>query len=227
MKITYLGHSSFLVETSKARLVFDPFISGNPLASDQIQLADLKPDYILVSHGHGDHVGDLMELAKMSGATVISSFEVETWVRKQGHDKAHGMNFSGSWEFDFGKVKMFQAAHTSSFPDGSYAGAAGGFIIEADGKCFYYAGDTGLFLDLKLIPMLHQLDFAFLPIGDNFTMDAKQAAMAMEFIDCKTCIGMHYDTFGFIKIDHEKAREHFAKRNKKLILQRIGEQIEL
>lgn len=227
MLITYLGHSSFLIEVAGSRLIFDPFIRGNDLAKGKVDFDSLKPDYILVSHGHEDHTADLLDLAKISGATVIGSWEMQVWLNKQGIDKTHAMNFGGSWTFPFGRVKMFQAMHTSSFADGSYAGAAGGFIVETEEKCFYYAGDTGLFTDMKLIPMFHQLDFAFLPIGDNFTMDAEQASVAAEFIECDKVIAMHFDTFGFIKVDHDKSKKYFSSLSKELIIPEIGQSIEL
>ncbi len=226
MKITYLGHSCFHIDTGKAQLVFDPFIRPNDKAKGIVDIDKVKADYILVSHGHDDHTADLVYLAKKTGATVISSYEVQAWLGKQGIEKSHPMNFGGSWSFDFGTVKFFQAAHTSSFADGSYAGAAGGFIITTDESCFYYAGDTGLFQDMKLIPMFHTLDFAFLPIGDNFTMDAEQAVIAAEFIACEDIIAMHFDTFGFIEIDHQKASESFRNMGKSLLIPEIGKTIE-
>lgn len=226
MKITYLGHSCFQIDTGKAKLVFDPFIRPNELAKGKVDIDSIEADYILVSHGHEDHTADLVYLAKKTGAKVVGSWEMQVWLNKQGIDNTHAMNFGGSWEFDFGKVKFFQAAHTSSFADGSYAGAAGGFIVTTEEQCFYFAGDTGLFQDMKLIPMFHQLDFAFLPIGDNFTMDAEQAVIAADFIDCEEIIAMHFDTFGFIEIDKEAARSSFENMGKHLMIPEIGESIE-
>ncbi|MBI1221478.1 MAG: metal-dependent hydrolase [Bacteroidetes bacterium] len=226
MKITYLGHSCFQIDTGKAKLVFDPFIRPNELAKGKVDIDKVEADYILVSHGHEDHTADLVYLAKKTGAKVLGSWELHNWVNKQGIENTHPLNFGGSWEFDFGKVTYFQALHSSSFGDGSYAGSAGSFIVTTYDHCFYFAGDTGLFQDMKLIPMFHELDFAFLPIGDNFTMDAEQAVIASDFIRCDEIIAMHFDTFGFIKIDKEKATKSFENMGKNLIIPEIGKSIE-
>ncbi|TNE82350.1 MAG: metal-dependent hydrolase [Bacteroidetes bacterium] len=227
MLITYLGHASFLIETGKHRLVFDPFIRGNELTKGKVDFDALKPDFILVSHGHEDHTADLVDLANASGAQVIGSWEMQNWLHQQGIKNTHAMNFGGSWNFPFGRVKFFQAMHTSSFADNSYAGAAGGFIVETEEHCFYYSGDTGLFQDMKLIPMFHDVSFSFFPIGDNFTMDAEQAAMAAEFVNCDKVIAMHFDTFGFIEVDHAAARKSFDQLGKELIIPEIGKSFEL
>jgi len=227
MEIRYLGHSCFLVDTGKGRLLFDPFIRPNELAQGKVDIEKVEADYILVSHGHDDHTADLMYLAEKCKAKVIGSWELCSWVEKNGYANTHAMNFGGSFSFNFGRVKMFQAMHTSSFGDGSYAGAAGGFIVSTENKCFYYAGDTGLFSDMKLIPEFHKLDFAFLPVGDNFTMDAEQAVVASDFIRCNRIIAMHFDTFGYIRLDHQKARRLFENRGKELIIAEIGESINL
>lgn len=226
MKITYLGHSCFHIDTGKAKLVFDPFIRPNELAKGIVDIDKLKADYILVSHGHDDHTHDLVYLAKKTGAKVICSWEIQDWMHKQGVENTHAMNFGGSWKFDFGTVRFFQALHSNSLPDGSPAGAAGGFIVSCEEGTFYYSGDTGLFQDMKLIPMFHELDFAFLPIGDNFTMDAEQATIAADYIDCEDIIAMHFDTFGSIKINKEEARKEFAKLGKDLLIPEIGKTFE-
>lgn len=222
MKITYLGHSCFLIDTGKASILFDPFIRGNEKTKGKVDIDSLKVDFILVSHGHDDHTGDLVYLAKKTKATVIGSAELCSWMERQGHASNHAMNFGGSRDFSFGRVKFFQAAHTSSFADGTYAGAAGGFIVTTPEHCFYYAGDTGLFQDMKLIPLFHQLDFAFLPIGDNFTMDAEQAVIAADFIQCEEIIAMHFDTFGYIEVDKEKVKKTFFNMGKNVLIPEIG-----
>jgi L-ascorbate metabolism protein UlaG (beta-lactamase superfamily) len=227
MKITYLGHSCFQINTGKALLVFDPFIRPNGLAEGKVDIDSIQADYIFVSHGHEDHTADLLYLAEKTGATVVGSWELCAWLGKKGYGKSHPMNFGGSRSFDFGKVKMFQALHTSSFADGSYAGAAGGFIITSAEKCFYYAGDTGLFTDMQLIPLFHRLDFAFLPVGDNFTMDAAQAAVASDFISCGKIVAMHFDTFDFIKTDKDEALRIFKEKGKQLLFPEIGKTFEL
>ena len=224
MKLTYYGHSCFEVELNGKTLLFDPFISGNELAKD-VDIASLKPDYILLSHGHADHVADAEQIAKQSDATIISNYEIVTWFGNKGIEKGHPMNHGGSWQFDFGTVKYVNAIHSSSMPDGSYGGNPGGFIVSSDDKTFYYAGDTALTMDMQLIPKFHQLDLAILPIGDNFTMDIKEAVMAADFIDCNKIVGMHYDTFGFIKIDHGAAKKAFTEAGKELMLLGIGESI--
>lgn len=226
MKLQFLGHSCFLLELASSRILFDPFISPNELART-INVEKVNADFILQSHGHVDHFADLIPVAKRTGATVVSSWEITEWLKKKGIDKVHPMNIGGSWEFGFGKVKMVLAVHSNSLPDGSYGGTAAGFIIEAEGKRIYYAGDTALTNDMKLIGEYWRPDVALLPIGNNFTMSIDDAVIAADFIQCKNIIGMHYDTFGFIKIDHEEAVRKFELRSKSLTLMDIGDTITL
>src|SRR5690606_14319993 len=169
MKVTYYGQSCFLLEIQDRKLLFDPFITPNELAK-HIDIDAIAADYILVSHGHSDHSADLVYLAKKTGATVISSFEIITWLERQGITDGHSMNIGGKWNFDFGTVKMVYAAHSNSLPDGSYGGTAAGFILHINEKCIYYAGDTALTQEMKLTGELYAPDVAFLPIGDNYTM---------------------------------------------------------
>jgi len=226
MKITYYGHACFGLEIKGKHIVFDPFISGNELAKD-IDVNRIKADYILLSHAHGDHVADVETIAKNTGASIISNAEIVGYYSNK-EIKGHPMNHGGKWKFDFGIVKYVNAIHSSSFPDGSYGGNPGGFVIWNDENCFYFAGDTALTMDMKLIPMTcPRLDFAMLPIGDNFTMDYDDAVIASDFIECEKIIGCHYDTFGYIKIDHEAAKKAFEKRGKELILPTIGESFEV
>lgn len=225
MQFTYYGHACFGIETGGKKFLFDPFISGNELAKD-IDVKKIEADYILVSHGHGDHVADLVDIAKRTGAMVISSYEVVNWAQQQGVAKAHPMNF-GSAMFDFGKLHFLPAWHSSSMPDGSNGGNPGGFLVHGQEKKFYYSGDTCLMMDMQLVPRYAKLDFAILPIGGNFTMDADDALIAAEFIQCDKIIGVHFDTFGYIKIDHEKTKEKFKAAGKELILPRIGEVVNL
>jgi len=221
MNITYYGHSCFGVEVNGKHLVFDPFIKPNPLAKN-IDLKTIKADYIIVSHGHNDHTADLIELATLTGAKVIASFELITWVEKHGITNTHAMNTGGKWKFDFGHVKCVHAVHSSSLPDGSYAGAAMGFIIESTAGHFYYSGDTALTYDMKLIGEYRNVGFAFMSIGDNFTMSVDNAIIASEFIRCPKIIGMHFNTFEQIKIDTEEAVKKFRRAGKELILIEIG-----
>ena len=226
MEITYLGHSCFEANVQGKKMLFDPFIRHNPLAS-AIKVEELKPDYILLSHGHADHVADAAEIATQSGALLMGCFEVTEWFRNQGVENVDPMNVGGKWMLDCCKVKCVTAVHSSSMPYGSYGGAPMGFVIESSEKNFYFAGDTALTYDMKLIGEYRTLDFAFLPIGDNFTMSVDNALIASDFINCDTIIGMHYDTFGYIKINHEEAIGKFANAGKKLILPTIGQTFSL
>ena len=228
MKVTYYGHACFNVEIGGKNLLFDPFISYNELAK-HIDINQIQADYILLSHGHMDHIADAIAIASRTGAKVISNFEIiEGWVQKQGIKNTHSLNPGGRFHFDFGSVKCVSAVHSSSLPDGSYAGNPVGFVIEHEGGAFYYSGDTALTMDMKLIPMTcKKLDLAILPIGDNYTMGIAEAIIASDFVDCNNILGVHYDTFGWIKIDHDAAQKQFADKGKKLSLLTIGETKEL
>lgn len=221
MNITFYGHACFGIEINGKSILFDPFISPNELAKG-IDIDSIKADYILVSHGHEDHVADVATIAKNTGAKIVSNFEIVTWFGKQGLENGHPMNHGGQWKFDFGTVKYVNAVHSSVLPDGSNGGNPGGFVIESSEGNFYYAGDTALTMDMQLIGRMHKLDFAILPLGDNFTMGVDDAVVASEFINCKKIVGMHYDTFGYIVIDKEAAKAKFADAGAELILLDIG-----
>ena len=221
MNITYYGHSSFGAEINGKHLLFDPFITPNPLAH-HIDITTIKADYILVSHGHEDHVADLVTIAKRTGAKVICSYEIHLWLLEKGVTNTHPMNIGGKAKFDFGNVKCVIAIHSSVLPDGVYGGNPMGFIVESSAGNFYFAGDTALTYDMKLIGDYRKIDFAMLPIGDNFTMGPDNAIIASEFIKCKKIIGMHYDSFPPIKINKEEAINKFVKAGKELILMEIG-----
>jgi L-ascorbate metabolism protein UlaG (beta-lactamase superfamily) len=227
MNITYYGHACFSIKIGDNTILFDPFITPNELASS-IDIKEINAEYILVSHGHEDHIADVLEIAKNTGAKLISNFEIVTWFGNKGVENGHPMNHGGSWSFEFGKVKYVNAVHSSTLPDGSSGGNPGGFIIEANnGFTFYYAGDTALHYDMKLIGEGYDLDFAILPLGDNFTMGVNDAIKAAEFIQCKKIIGMHYDTFGYIKIDHSESIQKFKNAGTDLSLLKIGETISI
>jgi len=226
MEVTFFGHSSFLVNISGKKILFDPFISPNDNAKD-IDVASIEADYILVSHGHEDHVADVVSIAKRTGAVVVSNFEVVSWFQKQGLENVHPMNHGGSKTFDFGKVKYVNAIHSSTMPDGSVGGNPGGFVVQTEDKTFYYAGDTALTYDMKLIGEAFSIDLAFLPIGDNFTMDIHDAIKAASFVGTDKFIGMHYDTFPYIEIDAQEVKKAAKAAGKELIMLNIGEKITL
>lgn len=226
MNLSFYGHSCFSVTVNGKKLLFDPFITGNELAKD-INVDHIEADYILLSHGHSDHVADVEIIAKRTGATIIAAYEVAMWFAHKGIEKYQPMNTGGKWTFDFGTVKCVNAIHSSSLPDGSYGGNPMGFIIINDEQNFYYSGDTALTLDMQLIPMFADIDFAVLPIGDNFTMGMEDAVQAAKMVQTKRVIAVHYDTFGFIKIDHRKAIDLFNTNELELTLPAIGETIEL
>lgn len=227
MKITFLGQSTLLLEIGDKKLIVDPFISGNEKANS-IDVDAINVDYILLTHGHQDHVLDVEQIAKNNPeATLISNYEIVSYYGEKGIN-GHPMNHGGSKTFDFGTLKYVTAIHSSVLPDGTYAGNPGGFVLNTDDKCIYIAGDTALTMDMKLIPMTSpKLDLAILPVGDNFTMGYKDAAIAADFVECDTVLGYHFDTFPYIEIDKEQAVNHFKSKNKSLTLLEIGESITL
>lgn len=226
MQFTYFGHSCFAVVLNGKTVLFDPFITFNELAK-AIDLKKISADYILLSHGHADHIADCITIAKETGAKIIASWEIHDWLNRQGITNTHPMNTGGKWNFGDFTVKCVVAQHSSGLPDGSYGGNPLGFLIYTSEGVFYYSGDTALTLDMQLIPKWAKLNFAVLPIGDNFTMDAADAADCAEMAGVSTVIGVHFDTFGYIKIDHKKAKEIFSKQGKTLHLLTVGETISI
>ena len=231
MKIAYYGHSSFAAEINGKHLLFDPFITQNPLA-EAVDIKKIKADYIFVSHAHYDHIIDAAAIADQTGATVISNFEVITWLGKNGVKNTRPLNPGGTYSSDFGRAKCVNAIHSSSLPDGTYGGSAGGFVVESADANFYYSGDTALTLDMKLISG-HEFDrdratettklkFAVLCIGGNLTMYIDDAIRAADLLQCKDVMGVHYDTFPLIKIDHAAAKEKFRSKGLNLHLLPIG-----
>ncbi|MGF1533662.1 MAG: metal-dependent hydrolase [Bernardetiaceae bacterium] len=225
MQITFYGHSTLGIQTGQHHLLVDPFITPNELAA-HIDANQIPADYILLTHGHQDHVADAIPMAKRTGATIVGAFEVATWAGTQGIEKTHPMNHGGSWNFDFGTLKMTNAVHSSVLPDGTYGGNPAGYLLQAD-KNIYIAGDTALTMDMQLIPRWAKLDLAILPIGDNFTMGIADAIIAAQFVQAKRVLGVHYDTFGYIKIDHAAAKAQFAQAGITLELLEIGASLTL
>jgi L-ascorbate metabolism protein UlaG (beta-lactamase superfamily) len=225
MKITFYGHSALGIEVKGKHLLIDPFISGNSKAS-HIDVNAIKADYILLTHAHQDHILDVEAIAKRTNAVIVSNWEIATYYGNKGFQN-HPMNIGGSWQFDFGSVKYVNAVHSSSFPDGSYGGNPGGFVIEGEHRNIYISGDTALTYDMKLIPLRTKLDLVILPIGNNFTMDVEDAIIASDFVACDKILGVHFDTFGYIEINHEEAIKKFFEKGKDLMLLEIGDFIEI
>jgi L-ascorbate metabolism protein UlaG (beta-lactamase superfamily) len=222
MKTTFYGHACFSVQIKNRTLLFDPFITPNELAKS-IDVNKVPADYILISHGHADHMADAISIAKRTGAAVVSNFEVATWCQKQGAPKIQPLNHGGSAKLDIGSAKLVNAIHSSSLPDGTYGGNPGGFVVETSEGNFYYSGDTALTMDMKLIGESTKLKFAALPVGDNFTMCADDAIKVSDFVKCDEILGLHFDTFPPIKIDHKATIEKFTAKGKKLYLLKPGE----
>ncbi|MBN9382443.1 MAG: metal-dependent hydrolase [Chitinophagaceae bacterium] len=226
MKITYYGHSCFSIVAGGKHILFDPFITGNELAKN-IKLEDIKADYIFVSHGHFDHMQDVVAIAGRTGAMVVGSWELYSYFSKQGVQQVQPLNPGGKASFDFGTVKGVAAQHSSSFQDGSYAGVASGFVFKTGDGSFYYSGDTALTLDMTLIPKWTALDLAVLPIGDRLTMGVEDAIEAAQFVKTSKVVGVHYDTWGLIQIDKPAAIQEFKKNGLTLYLPGIGESIDI
>ena len=228
MKVTYYGQACLSVEIGGVTLLFDPFIRLNPLAK-HVDVDAIPADYVLVTHGHIDHVADAVEIARRTGATVIANYEVGQWLGKQGvpEGKIHLLNHGGAFGFPFGRVKYVNAIHSSTLPDGTPGGNPGGFVVESAEGNFYHAGDTALTYDMKLIGEVTHLKWAALPIGDNFTMGVDDAIRAADFIKCARVLGIHYDTFPPIRLNHEDARRRFTAAEKDLVLMGIGETLDL
>ena len=226
MKITYYGHSCFSVVADGKNILFDPFISGNELAK-KINIDDIKADYIFVSHGHFDHSLDVVAIANQTGATVVGSWELYNYFAKQGLKNLHPLNPGGKFTFNFGTVKAVIAQHSSSFPDGTYAGAPSGFVFNTIEGNFYYSGDTALTLDMTLIQKWTDLNFAVFPIGDVLTMGVEDAIEAARLVKVAHVMGVHYDTFGFIKINRADAINEFAKAGLTLYLPEIGGSVDI
>ena len=226
MKLTFYGHATFSLDVQGKKILFDPFFTGNP-AANGVTADSIEADFIFVSHGHADHTSDLVNIAKRTGATCVAAAEIASWLHKQGIENALPMNYGGYINFPFGKARGVNAIHSSSFHDGTYAGNPLGFVFSTPEGDFYYSGDTGLTMDMQLIPLWANLSFAILPIGGHFTMDVADALYASDFVKTNKVVGVHYDTFGYIKIDKEAAIKTFADKGKTLLLPTVGETVEL
>ncbi|WP_028392232.1 metal-dependent hydrolase [Bacillus cihuensis] len=227
MKVSFHGHAVVMINTKGTTVLFDPFINGN--GQTDLKVEDVHPDVIILTHGHGDHLGDTVELAKKHDALVIGSAEMAHYLGAQGVERTHGMNIGGAYEFEFGRVKFTTAFHSNSFitNDGQiiYLGMPSGVLFTAEGKTIYHAGDTAVFSDMKLIGERHPIDLAFLPIGDNFTMGPEDAALAAEYLQAKQVVPIHYNTFPPIKQDPQKFLALLKAGNGKVL--EPGDYIEL
>jgi L-ascorbate metabolism protein UlaG (beta-lactamase superfamily) len=226
MKVSYHGHSIVQIKSNGKTIFIDPFITGNQLTD--LKVEDVQPDVILLTHGHNDHVGDTVELAKKHNALVVANAELSDFLSGQGVN-THAMHIGGAYQFDFGKVKLTQAFHGSSFMTEDnqivYCGMPAGILFMNEGKTIYHAGDTALFSDMSLIGDRHPIDVAFLPIGDNFTMGPEDAAYAAKLLKAKTIVPIHYNTFPPIKQDPNKFLDLLEDKNGKVL--EPGEMIEL
>ena len=227
MKVSYFGHACFLVEIGNKSILFDPFIKPNPLAS-KVNISQINPDYILLSHAHNDHIADLEEIAKQSNAEIVSIYEISSWLEEQNYtNQLHGMNIGGTLNADSFSIKMVSAMHSSTLPDGKPGGVAAGYVIKSMDKTMYFAGDTALTYDMKLIGEEFDIDFAILPIGGYFTMDISDAVKAADFVKTDKIVGMHYDSFPPIEIDHVEAQMVAKTGKKELMLIEIGNNIRI
>lgn len=226
MKVTFYGHACLGIEIEGINLLFDPFITPNPLAS-KIDIGTIPCDYLLVSHAHQDHMADAIAIANRTGATLISTYEVATWFGNQGVANVQPMNHGGSLHLPFGRLKMVNAIHSSSFPDGTYGGNPAGFVIStAKQGDFYYSGDTALTYDMKLINEEFDIKYAFICMGDLFTMGMADALKAADFVGTDDVVAIHFDTFPPIQLDRVAANKLFIDNGKTLLIPEIGQSFE-
>jgi len=225
MKLKYFSHSAFQITTEKGiKILIDPFFDGNP--TSPVKSEQVEADYIIITHEHGDHLGDSFKIANRCNSIFISVDEIANYCISKGFN-AHNMHIGGSFNFDFGKVKFTIAHHGSLTPDGHYGGQPAGVLVFADNKCIYHTGDTGLFYDMKLIGELNTIDYMLLPIGDNYTMGIEDAVKAVELANPKVAIPMHYNTFPVIKADPYVFKEKIEQLNKNCRVLEYGEEITL
>ncbi|MCT6868817.1 metal-dependent hydrolase [Apibacter sp.] len=226
MEIIYYGHACFGFKTSSSTVLVDPFISENELAKD-INIDEIKADYIFLTHAHYDHILDVERIAKNNNSSILANPEITAHFKKLGLNVIP-MNIGGVMKFSFGKVKMVAAVHSSSFPDGTYGGLACGYLMKMDGKVIYVAGDTALTTDMKLLPFIYgYINVAILPIGNFYTMGGYDAVIAAKFVKTKNAIASHYDTFPAIKVNKDKTKHLFLAEEKRLTFLSIGESIDI
>lgn len=224
MKIKYLSHSGFLITTGDYTIVIDPFITGNPNAN--VSVEDIKADFVVLTHAHGDHTGDAISIAGRCNSTVIAVNELGNYLAEFGLN-VHRMHIGGGYNFPFGRLKFTIAHHGSSNSDGKYMGEPAGVVISSNGKKIYHCGDTGLFLDMKLIGEIDKIDLMLLPIGDNFTMGINDAVRAVKFVNPKLAVPMHYNTFGVIEADPHEFVRKTESIGKKALAMEYGQEIEI
>lgn len=223
LKLTYLSHSTFILDDGAYKLIIDPFITGNPTCP--VKVEDVKVNFVVLTHAHGDHLGDAFTIAKNNDALVIAVNELANYAAENGC-KAHNMHIGGGYNFPFGRLKFTIAHHGSSSPDGRYMGEPAGVVIKMGGKNVYHTGDTGLFMDMKLIGELDKIDIFLVPIGDNFTMGIDDAVKAVEFVNPELTIPMHYNTFPVIPADPHEFRKKVESIGKKCRVMEFGETLE-
>lgn len=221
IRLTFLGHSAFQIDHAEWKILIDPFITGNPSAT--VTADALEPNFILLTHGHDDHLGDTVDIAKRTGATVITTFEVANYLKDQGLEYVIDLGVGGGRAVEFGHVKFTIAHHGSCASDGTYLGAAAGVLVTIGGKVIYHAGDTALTYDMKLLGEMHSVDVALLPIGDNYTMGVRDAIKAVEFVNPRFAIPMHYNTFPIIQADPEEFRSGVEALGRKGVILAPGE----
>lgn len=224
MELQFLGHSAFYIKTSNGSFVIDPFMSGNPSCDTDIE--KINVDDVLLTHGHGDHIGDAIEIAKKNNATITAIFEIANYCSKQGVETT-GLNFGSKVPYKWGTAALVPATHSSSLPDGSYAGCPGGYVMDIDGKTLYHTGDTGLTYEFKMIKEYYKPEIAMLPIGGFYTMGIDEAIVAAEWLGVKEVIPMHYNTFPPIKTDVNKFADLLAKKSIKCHILSPGESLKI
>ena len=228
IKLTFFGHSAVQIELPDATILVDPFITGNPFAEPIVQVDQLHPDVILLTHAHGDHWGDTPQVAKQSGAVVVANFEITQYLSTQHqYENVQPLNTGGGWTFDWGKVTQTWARHSSSFPDGTYGGNPCGYILEAQGKTIYLAGDTSPFAEMAWLAEDYSIDVALLPIGDCFTMGPKGSLRAARLIQSNLIVPVHYDTFPPIEVDMEEWEKQMGDQGQKVCVLNPGSSLRL